>query len=271
MAMGADDYLAKPFRAGELISSIQAQLSKRENLLKNAEARLEEVQKSLSMSLPHELRTPLTVIFGYSDILISQASVLDRDVITNMARQIHSAAQRRHRVAENIKVLSDVELLASNKESARTARQIETPNVGELIQRIAFEKALAADRSLDLTTELNEGSVHMSSTYLKKVFDELIDNAFKFSPAGSPVRVTSGIREAEYVVTIEDEGTGMSDGQLKALQPFVQYDREYYEQSGIGIGLTIVRRIVEIHGGSLSIGKTKTPGAIFEVRIPALT
>jgi two-component system sensor histidine kinase/response regulator len=100
------------------------------------------------------------------------------------------------------------------------------------------------------------------------VVDELTQNAFKFSKAGSPVRVT--LTEAFNAVTlsVSDQGRGFTPEQVTRIGAYMQFDRKLHEQQGLGLGLTIVKRLVELHGGTLSIVSDKDAGAVISAKFP---
>ncbi len=269
MALGADDYISKPFRAKELMDSVKAQLAKRRDLLGKAEDRMEKIRTSISSTLPHELRTPLTAILGFSEILAAQARELDREVITDMSRQINGAARRLIRVADNVTMYSDIELLALDEEACKKAKQVRTARAADVVRRSALEIAKKSNRAQDLVVIAEEGTAHISVDYLGKIITEVVDNAFKFSPAGSEVSVKVEFRYHEMRTVVSDKGVGMTPEEIAALEPFVQFERDRQEQSGLGIGLVLAGRIAGVHGGSVGIHSEKDVGTKVEIRIPA--
>jgi signal transduction histidine kinase len=108
----------------------------------------------------------------------------------------------------------------------------------------------------------------MANEYLVKVTDELVQNAFKFSEEGKPVRVT--LKEAfnGALLTISDEGRGFSTEQIAQIGAYMQFERKMNEQQGLGLGLTIAKRLVELHGGTFSIEGKKGEGATIIAKLP---
>jgi signal transduction histidine kinase len=104
---------------------------------------------------------------------------------------------------------------------------------------------------------------------LMKVVDELLDNAFKFSQPGSRVYVTGKPDAGSYVLTIEDEGRGISAADIQNIGAYMQFDRWFYEQQGMGLGLAIVDQLARLYDGSFSIQATNVPGtrAVVKLRI----
>lgn len=119
-------------------------------------------------------------------------------------------------------------------------------------------------------------TVHGNTDYLAQLWTNLLDNAIKFSPAGGHVSIAlyggrqdeGHIGSGEAVVWISDEGCGM-DSETKAhiFERFYQGDTSH-ASAGSGLGLTLCRRIVELHGGSIDVQSAPGKGSVFEVRLP---
>ena len=82
---------------------------------------------------------------------------------------------------------------------------------------------------------------------------ELIDNAFKFSEKGTPVQILSHQDQSAYHVDIVNQGRGMTKAQIASIGAYVQFERQYYEQQGVGLGLAIAHRLLTLYGGQLII------------------
>jgi signal transduction histidine kinase len=108
----------------------------------------------------------------------------------------------------------------------------------------------------------------MSEEYFSKVVNELVLNAFKFSEAGKPVQVTVGESFNTVVLSIKDQGRGFSTEQIKRIGAYTQFDRKIQDESGVGLGLTIAKRLIELHGGTLTIESEKGAGATVTAKLP---
>ncbi|MEI9963057.1 MAG: ATP-binding protein [Limisphaerales bacterium] len=107
----------------------------------------------------------------------------------------------------------------------------------------------------------------MAQEYLSKVVSELVQNAFKFSQPGSLVRVT--LREIfnGVAISVHDSGRGFSPEQIARIGAYMQFDRKMQEQQGLGLGLTLVKRLTELHGGTLLIEGEKNIGATVTAKL----
>ncbi len=112
-----------------------------------------------------------------------------------------------------------------------------------------------------MTVEAADVAVPMSEEYFSKVVNELVQNAFKFSEAGSPVRVALAGTFNGIALSVSDQGRGFSTEQIRRIGAYVQFDRKMQDQQGLGLGLTIAKRLVELHGGALAIEGEKGAGS----------
>ena len=138
-----------------------------------------------------------------------------------------------------------------------------------VIQCIASETARTHERTKDLLCGPVPGRVAISQEYFGRIIQELVENACKFSPPGTPIHVISEDSPSGYQVRILDEGRGMSADQIEKIGAFMQFDRRYHEQQGLGLGLAIARRLAEIHGGTLEIRARTGGGTEVEVSLPS--
>jgi signal transduction histidine kinase len=269
MDSGADDYLTKPFTANELITTVHARLDKRAILTKWTDERLARLCDSIILALPHELRTPLTGIIGFSDILAMDCRQMSPDKIEEMANYINSAAQRLYHLTENYLVYAQLEVIRTDPERVEAMRQFVTESARSVVENEATQKAQQHKREGDLVLNLSgDTSISILDDNFKKIVDELMDNAFKFSTAGTPVTVTETVKDGKYTLSITDQGRGIQPEQVREIGAYMQFERETYEQQGSGLGLIITKNLVEIHNGDLTIESTPNQRTTAVVTLP---
>jgi signal transduction histidine kinase len=263
LVSGADDYLLKPVAAADLLAAIDARLTRRETTKREADRRVGEVRRTVAALLPHELRTPLTTIIGSARLLREFHRDFGPEEIDEMASGILSAALRLHRMAENYILYADLETrrLSGAEDRERLLGSSGAPDAVSA----AKDAAAQSKRSTDLQLDIREVTVPMGPSYFRKAVTELCDNAFKFSAAGTAVRVSLASEGTETVLGVADQGRGMAAEQVRELGAFQQFDRGRFEQQGSGIGLTLVRGIAEASGGRFEI--ISRPGAGTTVRV----
>jgi signal transduction histidine kinase len=268
MELGADDYLTKPFTPKELLAAVNTRLSKQAELQRQSESKLAELRGNISLALPHELRTPLNGILGLAGLLIDDYATMPREEVLESARFIQESALRLHRLIENFLVYSQIELLASERKSIDLDGAFNPVAVADLIPALARGVATRYKRENDLTLEVSSISVLIPEENLKKIVEELADNAFKFSAAGQPVSVTAATCDQTFSLTIADRGRGMTPEQINRIGPHIQFERKTFEQQGAGLGLIIAKRLTELLGGRFRIESAPNQETTVKVSFP---
>jgi two-component system sensor histidine kinase/response regulator len=272
MELGANDYLTKPFTASELINAVRTQLQKWEKFEDRRQKTLNDLRENIILALPHELRTPLTGILGFSDILASDCHNMEPDKIAEMANYIHSAAQRLYRLTENYLVYAQLEVILTDSDRVASMRQYTTEDPRSIIEDEVMHKAQEAQRENDLVVTAQEFvPVKILEDNLKKIVEELVDNAFKFSQPGTPVEVIGQVKGNYYLISVVDHGRGIPPDNLRDIGAYSQFERKWYEQQGSGFGLIIARRLAELHGGEVDLASTPGGETRITVRLPIQT
>lgn len=268
MELGADDYLPKPFTLDALYAAVEARLKKAQTVREEAERKLASLRDSISMALPHELRTPLNGVLAYGEILTAEAASLKPDEIAEMGQVIYQSGRRLERLIENFLIYAQVELLSADPQKIHSLRGQPTERAASVIEEHARKQAVESNRSKDLQLKLADMPIPMSEEYLSKVVGELVQNAFKFSESGKAVTVELSATADTVSLAIADQGRGISAEHVAKVGAYMQFDRKMHEQQGLGLGLTIARRLTELHGGKLAIQSEKGVGTTVTVNLP---
>ena len=268
MELGADDYITKPCTPQELLKAITIRLEKQKTISRQSQKTLDELRTNISMSLPHELRTPLNAILGFSELILSEYQVLEESDILEMIGQIQTSGHRLYRLIQNFLLYAELEIAATNPELLNEMRNSEFSCVKSLLSQKARQQAKHANRSDDLQLNLQDASVAMDSVRLAKIVEELLDNAFKFSLEGTPVLLSTFVENQTFILSVTDKGRGMTTDQIAQLEAYRQFDRKLYQQAGLGLGLAIVQRLVELHGGEFKIESWPQQETIVCVSLP---
>jgi len=270
MELGADDYLPKPFTTDGLYAAVDARLKKAQTVRDEAERKLAHLRDNISLMLPHELRTPLNGILAYGEILAADAAKLKPAEIAEMGHVVHQSGKRLERLIENFLIYAQLELVAADPNNVNALRTGRTDHPASLIEKHATAQAAFANRAADLSFALTDMPLPMAEEYLSKVVDELAQNAFKFSEPGTPVRLALEDGFNAVTLTISDKGRGFSTEQITRVGAYMQFDRKMQEQQGLGLGLAISKRLVALHGGTLSIVSEPNAGAIISAKLPKM-
>lgn len=259
MQYGADDYITKPFKAQDLINAVNTRLKKQKNVNK----KFDDLKSNISMYIPHELRTPLFSILGFADLIMTSLDDLDKNEIKQMAAKVKKAGIRLYERIEKFLYFSELEL---NKSSIQS-------NESSLVNREFVQCTLNTkfkDRGTEvIKLDIEEGEIKLSHDYFVRILVELIDNAYKFSKGETMISVTAKKENSDYVLTVEDNGIGLTEMDIKQIgTPFKQLNREEFQQEGNGLGLAIVKNILSLAGGSLKIDSKHGKYSKFSVLIP---
>ncbi len=268
MELGADDYITKPCTPQELLKAIAIRLEKHKAISRKSQKTLDELRTNISMSLPHELRTPLNAILGFSELMLSEYQVFEESDILDMLGQINTSGHRLYRLIQNFLLYAELEIAATNPELLKEMRSSEFSCIKSLLTQKAQQQAKLVNRTDDLQLNLEDFSVAIDSVKLAKIVEELLDNAFKFSLEGTPVLLSTLVEDRTFILSVKDRGRGMTADQIAQLEAYRQFDRKLYQQAGLGLGLAIVQRLAELHGGEFKIESLPQQETIVCVSLP---
>jgi two-component system, sensor histidine kinase and response regulator len=270
MELGAADYLTKPFKPEELKQAVKTQLRKRENIAAANDRKLNLLRSNINLSLPHELHTPLNGIIGSAEFLIRDHELMPLDDRLELAHQIRNSALRLYDLTRDFLLYAELEMIASSPDRAkaieRNRKQANLPC--RIVTSIAEKLARQYSRSADLYVEIQNHPIPMGEPKFSKMMEKLIDNAFKFSVAGSPVQIVGRCVDDTYYLNVIDMGCGMDATQIDQIGAYMQFDRQRYGQSGTGLGLAIAKHLIELHGGEMSIRSLVNQETIVHLTLP---
>jgi two-component system, sensor histidine kinase and response regulator len=218
--------------------------------------------------VPHELSTPLTGILEFTDILRTNWDSLPKKSALELLRHIQESGLRLRRLIENNIFCSELFAHAVDPRGPRSSPEEQTENAGRFVLSAARTFAAAHERAVDFNDGSGEVSLPVAPKYLAKTVEELLDNAFKFSGSNSPVTLHTSAVEGSFVIAVTDQGRGMTPEQIAGIGAYVQFDRATHEQQGVGLGLAVVAKIAEMHGGRISISSQAGRGTTATVSFP---
>ncbi|MEP7012670.1 MAG: response regulator [Acidobacteriota bacterium] len=273
MKVGALDYILKPFRLSALRPVLLRALSIRSLRRENAELQrrlnehAEELEAanreldSFTRSVSHELRNPLAAVLGFAQLVAQSYSTVlpakGRDYLTRLTL----AAKEMDRLIDDLLRFSRV------GEQSLTKR---TVDVAALVQEVLSElRSAHAGRDVEIRVGALPDA-HADRALLKQVFTNLLSNAFKFTrkKEHGVVEVSGGAEAGHQVYVVRDNGTGFDPQTADRLFGVFQRLHGAEEFEGIGIGLSLARRIVLRHGGRISATAEVDRGAIFQFGLP---
>jgi two-component system OmpR family sensor kinase len=225
----------------------------------------QQAQRDFVANVSHELKTPLTSIQGFAQAILDGAAQTP-EALQNAAGVIYQEANRMHRLV--------LDLLALAKMEGGTADFQAVPvNISELLRAATARFVLQASKAqINLICEVGElPKVTGDGDRLAQVFNNLIENALKFTPAGGTVTVRANPQEGSILVEVADTGLGIAEADRERIfERFYQTDksRRGGGERGVGLGLPIARQIVLAHGGKMWVEGQSGPGSCFLVKLP---
>jgi two-component system sensor histidine kinase/response regulator len=270
MELGADDYLPKPFKVDELYAAVNARLRKVKTVRDDAERKLTTLRTHISMMMPHEMRTPLNGIISNAELLATAANTLGPAAIAEMGQEISKSGQRLERLIENFLFYARLEIVATDADSVIALRSAKITAPSNLVRPTAIAQAEIAGRLPDLTLELADGALAMAEEYFKKIVAELVQNALQIfrSRLARPGQFeSSGRGNGEFSVH-DHAGRGFSTEHIHRIGAYVQFERKMQDEEGLGLGLTIAQKLVELHGGRWPSSRKDPAAAVVTFKLP---
>ncbi|MDT5063138.1 MAG: hypothetical protein QOH63_3597 [Acidobacteriota bacterium] len=225
---------------------------------------LERVKAETLQLVSHELRTPLTSIRGLSEALLKYP--VPKDASPEMLETIHSEAVR---MSELINSYLDVTRIESGAQSL-TRRPIAVNHL--ITECVRVLGNLAADKNIKINLELDEPSPTLlcDAQLLTQAVNNLLSNAIKYSPTGSEVEIGSLRDDARISIYVRDHGYGIPrEFQARVFEKFYRLERDTKSDVvGTGLGLPLVKEIVERHGGQVSLESEPHQGSTFTIHLP---
>mgnify|MGYP002631181786 CR=1 FL=1 len=236
----------------------------------NELAEANKMKSEFLATMSHELRTPLNAIIGFSEIL---KDGLLGDLAPEQTDYVSDIFNSGHHLLDLINDILDL----SKIEAGKMELELETIEVRSLLENsliIVKEKAFAHQIQLKLEIEGEVGDITVDARKMKQVIYNLLSNAVKFTPDQGDITMTAQrvlVDTRPFLeIAVTDSGIGISESdQKKLFQPFQQVDQSLAKKfEGTGLGLAMVKRLAELHGGSVELKSELGQGSCFTVRVP---
>lgn len=246
-----------------------ARLRERNLQLTEANKRLVEadrIKSDLLSVVSHELKTPISTIFGFSELMLNRNH--DEDTIKNFAEQISDSAKKLDRL------ITDYLDVASNQFGVSNDKLYTMPvNLAELV-RNCYHEEKSKFTDVRFNFELDcigyEPIIITEAQNMKKLFGNLINNCLKYSPNGGKIKIKMLNDSEKVTVSVADQGIGLTlDQARQVFEPFYRADNSITREfPGIGLGLAVCKKIVEIYNGSIWCEPGVDLGSVFYVTLP---
>jgi two-component system sensor histidine kinase/response regulator len=264
---GADDFISKPINSIELRARVHSMLRIKQqydniqtlsyiqaNTINILESTLNELRGTLTSRMSHELNTPLNGIIGTISLLQDDIENMDIAEIREILGWADESAQRLESLTKKLLTYIELENSPSRQQFFKSDHtKFSNALVETKLRAYAQSRKHNDNDEHRLSFDLEEAEIALSDQYLIILLLELLDNALKFSASGTMIEVSSQVTDNRFNLSVKNLGRGMTEEQINRIGAFVQFDRKTYEQQGLGLGLKIVKKIVELAGGEFSI------------------
>lgn len=215
-------------------------------------------EKGFLQNAAHELRTPLAVLKTKIDVFKKN----ENNTIEDYKKMLASVTEYNDRMSHLVQMLLQIQ-------ESQTVERKDEINIYDLIDEVIMDLSIYIDeKHLSVTEEGDRAQIIGSDLLMYRVFYNLIENAIKYNVDGGYINVLINENEDDVVIKIEDSGCGIHSEKKKVFEAFYRERRTANESNGVGLGLHLVKQIVELHSGTIEVKDGEKVGTQFIVTVP---
>lgn len=217
-----------------------------------------EVQRQFTANAAHELRTPLSVIQVQLDLYHSTEHPDNDESTAQIIKMVTEQNERLGRMVKTLLDMSELQTVARNEKIALNA----------LVEEVLADlDPLAREKNIELSGKCENLTMEGSDILIYRLVYNLVENAIKYNQAGGQVTVTAAGKDRHIYLAVTDTGNGIpQELRERIFEPFFRVDKSRSRAlGGVGLGLALVREIVRVHDGSISVRDNPAGGTVFEV------
>ena len=250
---------------GECALALENMRNAREKEEAKLLAENEKLRSNLLRSISHDLRTPLTAISGNAGILLSDSESLPPETRNQMYSDIYDDAAWLYNLVENLLAVTRIE---EGRMKLNTQPQLVEEMVSEALQHISRKRS---EHTITVSHQDELLLAKCDARLIVQVIINLVDNAIKYTPFGSHIEITTKGEEGRAVVSVADDGPGISDDEKERIfQMFYTGSNPIADsRRSLGLGLGLCKSIITAHGGVISVADHQPNGTVFTFTVPS--
>lgn len=250
---------------GECALALENSRNAREKEETKVQAENEKLRANLLRTISHDLRTPLTSISGNASILLTDAENFDEETKKRIYTDIYEDAAFLYSLVENLLAVTKIE---EGRLQLQTQHQLLEEIVSEALQHVRYKKT---EHTLTVNHQDDLLLAKCDARMIVQVLINLVDNAIKYTPSGSHIRICTRPENGMAVVSVADDGGGIADDEKEKIFHMFYKGSSAVADSrrSLGLGLGLCKSIVEAHGGEISVADNLPHGTIFTFTLPS--
>lgn len=253
MELGADDYIPKPFTIEELLGAVSMRLKRAHEFVEKSEKKLSELTKNMGTPITEVIREPLKAVIGFSKMLMTEYSHMEKHEMAEFNQLIYKAGMKLNAIVGKSFLFYQLEALALDDEKMHIKKSEICRDIKSLAQGTILELSNDLGRNDDIMINMEDASLQLPSEYFLSTIKEIVENACLFSPKRTSIRVIGGKDGDNYIITVRDEGLGMTHDQISNIGAYKKFQDDLDDKTGVGLGLVNSKRIIELFGGTFLI------------------
>ncbi|MEM9926334.1 MAG: ATP-binding protein [Cyanobacteria bacterium P01_D01_bin.50] len=280
-------YILKPFEESQLITTIEIALSKhqKETVMRNAlqkEKEMRELKSRFISIVSHEFRNPLSTISNSTELLANQNKQLTESTKDEYLQHIQNAVKHLNQLLNDVLLVGkaevdrnqfnpvplDLEKFCADLVAEIKLTAMDRHNIILKIQGCSIQPEKNSENSNYQVSNTNTQLPRLDEKILRHILSNLLSNAIKYSPLGGEVRFDLFCLQEEAIFRIQDEGIGIPEIEQENLFTSFYRGSNVGKISGNGLGLSIVKQYVELHGGEISLISKEGVGTTAIVTLP---
>ena len=250
---------------GECALTLENSRNTREKEAAKLQAENEKLRANLLRSISHDLRTPLTSISGNAGMLLSDLEKLDDDTVRQMCGDIYDDSAWLTNLVENLLAVTKIE---EGRMRLQKQPHLVEEIVTEALQHIGRKQA---EHTITVHHEKELLLARCDARLIIQVIINLVDNAIKYTPAGSHITITTKQNGQQTEISVADNGAGIPDSEKeKVFRMFYSGSNPIADcRRSLGLGLSLCKSIITAHGGKIAVSDNAPTGTIFTFTIPS--